>query len=107
MGPGPDIRKMVSHERKWGRFLLTHGQRISGREREREEFTENDHQKIPPGVVAAKRLGLWYAFGTVYVPACCTEVFLLGAATLGVSSLFRDPLILSRESSSGRRPNGL
>ena len=36
----------------------------------------------------------------------CKEVFLLGAGTLRVSSLFCDPLILSRESSSGRRPTG-
>ena len=32
MGPGPNIRKMVSHEGKWGRFPLTHGRRINGRE---------------------------------------------------------------------------
>ena len=45
---------------------------------EREEFTENDHQKILPGVVAAKRLGLWFAFGTVYVPASLHGSFLAG-----------------------------
>ena len=65
--------------REWGRFPLTHGQRISGRgEREREEFTENDHQKILPGVAAAKRLGLWFAFGTVYVPVLLHRSFLAG-----------------------------
>ena len=32
------------HEGKWGRFPLTHGQRINGREeRGREEVIENDH----------------------------------------------------------------
>ena len=46
-------------------------------ERER-EVTENDHQKILPGVVAAKRLDLWYAFGTVYVPASLHGSFLAG-----------------------------
>ena len=103
MGPSPDIQEMVSLERKWDRFPLTHGQRINGKE-ERKEITENDHQKkLLPGVVAAKRLGLWYAFGTVYVPASLHRSFL----TLGVSNPFCDPLILSRESSSGRCPNGL
>ena len=37
----------------------------------------------------------------------CMEVFLLGTGTLEVSSPFRGPLILLRESSSGRHPNGL
>ena len=36
----------------------------------------------------------------------CKEVFFLLAGTLRVSGLFRDPLILSWESSSGRRPIG-
>ena len=62
MGPGPDIRKMVSHERKWGRFPLTHGQRISGREREGEEFTENDHQKNPTGSRGGQEVGLMVCF---------------------------------------------
>ena len=68
---------MVSHEGKWGGFPLTHGQRINGRE-ERKEINENDHQKILPGVVVAKRLGLWYDFGTVYVPALLHRSFLAG-----------------------------
>ena len=108
MGPGPDIRKMVSHEGKWGGFSLTHGQRINGREeREGEEVTENDHQKSyqewwrPRG----------WAYGMLLDLFIClrrsTEVFLLGVGTLVVSSPFHDPLILSRESSSGRRPDGL
>ena len=108
MGPGSDIRKMVSHERKWGRFPLTHGQRISGRgEREREEFTENDNQKILPGVVVARDWAYGLLLELFMCLRHCTEVFLQGAGTLGVSSLFCDPLILSWESSSGRRPNGL
>ena len=105
MGPGPDIRKMLSHEREWGRFSLTHGQGINGREER--EVTENYHQKSyrewwrPRG----------WAYGMLLEQFMClrhcTEVFLLGAGTLGVSSLFHDPLILSRDSSSDRRPNGL
>ena len=108
MGPGPDIREMVSHERKWGRFPLTHGQRINGREeRGREEITENDHQKSyrewwqPRGWAYGILLELFICLRH------CMEVFLLGAGTLEVSSPFCDPLILSRESSSGRHPNGL
>ena len=107
MGLGPYIREMVSHERKWGRFPLTHGQRINGRE-ERKEITENDHQKKsyrewwrPRGWAYGMLLELFMCLRR------CTEVFLLGAGTLGVSSLFCDPLILLRESSSGRSPNGL
>ena len=107
MGPGPDIRKMVSHERKWGGLSLIHGQGINGRE-ERKEITENDHQKKsyrewwrPRGWAYGMLLELFMCLHR------CTEVFLLGAATLGVSSPFRDPLILSRESSSGRCPNDL
>ena len=65
-------------------------------ERGREEVTENNHQK-------SYRVW-WRPGGWAY--RCCMEVFLLGAGTLGVSSPFLDPLILSRESSSGRRPNG-
>ena len=108
MGPGPDIRKMVSHEGKWGGFSLTHGQRINDREeREREEVTENDHQKILPGVVVARDWAYGLLLELFMCLRHCTEVFLQGAGTLGVSSLFCDPLILSWESSSGRRPNGL
>ena len=61
MGPGPDIREMVSHERKWGRFPLTHGQRINGRE-ERKEITENDHQKHPTGSGGGQEVGLMVYF---------------------------------------------
>ena len=108
MGPGPDIRKMVSHEGKWGGFSLTHGQRTNDREeREREEVTENDHQKSywewwwPRGWAYGKVLELFMCLRH------CTDIFLLGVGTLGVSTPFHDPLILSWESSSGRRPNGL
>ena len=103
MGPGPDIQKMVSYEGKWGRFPLTHGRE----ERGREEVTENDHQKSyrewwrPRGWAYGMLLELFICLHG------CTEVFLLGAGTLGVSSPFRDPLILSQKSSSVRRPNGL
>ena len=76
-------------------------------EREREEVTENDHQKSyrewwrPRGWAYGMLLEL-------FICLChCTEVFLLGAGTLGVSSPFHDPLILSWESPSVRRPNGL
>ena len=106
MGPGPDIQKMVSHERKWGRFSLTHGQGINGRE-EREKSLRMTTQKSYREWWQPK---VW-AYGMLLkLFMClhhCTEVFLLGAGTLGVSSPFRDPLILSWESSSGRRPNGL
>ena len=67
MGPGPDIRKMVSHEGKWGRFSLTHGQRINGREEREREVTENDHQKSfrewwqPRGRAYGLLLELFYA----------------------------------------------
>ena len=63
MGPGPEIQKMVSYEREWGRFPLTHGQRISGRgEREREEFTENDYQKNPTRSGGGQEVGLMVCF---------------------------------------------
>ena len=97
-------KKCLSHEGKWDRFSLTHGQGINGRE---EEVTENDHQKSyrewwrPRGWAYGLLLELFMCLHR------CTEVFLLGAGTLGVSSPFHGPLILSWESSSGRRPNGL
>ena len=83
---------MVSHERKWGRFSLTHGQGINGREEREREVTEKGHQKSyqewwqPRGWAYGMLLELFMCLRR------CTEVFLLGAGTLGVSSHSVTPL---------------
>ena len=76
-----------------------------------ERESEEGHRELPPknpiGNGGGQEVGLVVCFVELFeCLSRCTEVFLLGAGTLRVSSPFRDPLILSRESSSGRRPIG-
>ena len=87
--------------REWGRFSLPHSE-------SQKRVTKNCHQKNPIGSGGGQEVGLVVCFVELFeCLSHCMEVFLLGAGTLSVSSPFRDPLILSQESSSGRRPNGL
>ena len=91
---------MINHEREWGGFSLPHSER-------QKKVTENYHQKNPIGSGGGQEVGLVVCFVELFeCLSHCMEVFLLGAGTLRVSSPFRDSLILSRESSSGRLPIG-
>ena len=86
--------------REWGRFSLPHSE-------SQKKLTENYHQKNPIESGGGQEVGLVVCFVELFeCLSRCTEVFLLGACTLRVSSPFRDPLILSQESSRGRRPIG-
>ena len=80
---------MISHERVCGGFSLSHSE-------SQKKVTENYHQKILSGVAAARRLGLVCFVELFECLSRCTEVFLLGAGTLRVSSPFCDPLIFHR-----------
>ena len=91
---------MINHEREWGGFSLPHSE-------SQKKVTENYHQKNPIGSIGGQEVGLVVCFVKLFeCLSRCTEVFLLGVSTLRVSSPFHDPLILSRESSSGRRSIG-
>ena len=90
---------MINHEREWGGFSLPHSE-------SQKKVTENYQQKNPIGSVGGQEVGLVCFVKLFECLSRCMEVFLLGAGTLRVSSPFRDPLILSWESSSGRRPIG-